>query len=156
MKNKNDNKIVIIISILLIFGTIIFSIIYSNNVNKVNTYNDFDEYFHDYKVNEIQRLYLSSEEIASKYLANLVSDLLYNPKDVYDKLDKETRDKYSTYSEFEYMITRIKTVNFLSAEVKSYSNGVVDGKRAIYVVDKADNKFVFIENNVNNYKIKIN
>lgn len=156
MKNKNDNKIVIIISILLIFGTIIFSIIYSNNVNKVNTYNDFDEYFHDYKVNEIQRLYLSSEEIASKYLANLVSDLLYNPKDVYDKLYKETRDKYSTYSEFEYMITRIKTINFLSAEVKSYSNGVVDGKRAIYVVDKADNKFVFIENNVNNYKIKIN
>lgn len=156
MKSKSDRKIVIIISIISIIGTIIFGFIYNKNANKVNTYNDFDEYFHDYKVNEIQRLYLSSEEIASKYLANLVSDLLYNPKDVYDKLDKETRDKYSTYSEFEYMITRIKTINFLSAEVKSYSNGVVDGKRAIYVVDKADNKFVFIENSINNYKIKIN
>ena len=108
------------------------------------------------KVNEIQRLYLSSEEIASKYLANLVSDILYNPKDIYDKLDKETRDKYSTYSEFEHLTVRIKTIKFLSAEVISYSSGVVDGKRAVYVIDKDDNKFVFIENSINNYKIRIN
>ena len=128
----------------------------SKNSNKEKTYNDFNEYFHDYKVNEIQRLYLSSEEIASKYLANLVSDILYNPKDIYDKLDKETRDKYSTYSEFEHLTVRIKTIKFLSAEVISYSSGVVDGKRAVYVIDKDDNKFVFIENSINNYKIRIN
>lgn len=156
MKSKSDRKIVIIISVILIIGTIIFGLIYSKNANKVDTFNDFNEYFHDYKVNEIQRLYLSSEEIASKYLANLVSDILYNPKDVYDKLYSDTKEKYSSYSDFEHMITRIKTINFLSAEVKSYSDGVIDGKRAIYVIDKADNKFVFIENSINNYKIKIN
>ena len=156
MKSRNDNKIVIIISIISIIGTIIFGLIYSKNSNKEKTYNDFNESFHDYKVNEIPRLYLSSEEIASKYLANLVSDILYNPKDIYDKLDKETRDKYSTYSEFEHLTVRIKTIKFLSAEVISYSSGVVDGKRAVYVIDKDDNKFVFIENSINNYKIRIN
>jgi len=156
MKSKNDGKLVIIISVISIIGTIIFGLIYSKNANKTNTFNDFTEYFHNYKVNEIQRLYLSSEEIASKYLANLVSDILYNPRDVYNNLDNETRDKYPTYSDFEKMITRIKTLRFLSAEVKSYSSGVVDGKRAIYVIDKDDNKFVFIENSINNYKIRIN
>ena len=77
-------------------------------------------------------------------------------KNIYDKLDKETRDKYSTYSEFEHLTVRIKTIKFLSAEVISYSSGVVDGKRAVYVIDKDDNKFVFIENSINNYKIRIN
>lgn len=156
MKSKSDKKIIIIISVISIIGTIIFGLIYSKNTNKTITFNDFNEYFHDYEINEIQRLYLSTEEIASKYLANLVTDILYNPKDVYDMLDKETKDKYSTYSEYEYMISRIKTINFLDAMVKSYSNGVVDGKRAIYVIDKDDNKFVFIENSINNYKIRIN
>ena len=156
MKSKSDEKIVIIISVISIIGTIIFGLIYSKNANKNNTFNDFTEYFHDYKVNEIQRLYLSSAEISSKYLANLVSDILYNPKDVYNNLDNKTRNKYSTYSEFEKMITSIKTIKFLSAEVKSYSSGIVDGKRAVYVIDKDDNKFVFIENSINNYKIRIN
>lgn len=156
MKSKSDGKLVIIISIISIIATIIFGLIYNKNANKTNTFNDFDEYFHDYEVNEIQRLYLSTEEIASKYLANLVADILYNPRDIYNNLDQETQEKYPTYGDFEYMITRIKTINFLSAEVKSYSSGVVDGKRAIYVIDKADNKFVFIENSINNYKIRIN
>ena len=62
MKSRNDNKIVIIISIISIIGTIIFGLIYSKNINKEKTYNDFNEYFHDYKVNEIQRLYYSAEK----------------------------------------------------------------------------------------------
>lgn len=156
MKSKSDEKIVIIISVISIIGTIIFGFIYSKNTRKTNTSNSFNEYFHNYKVNEIQRLYLSTAEISSKYLANLVSDILYNPRDVYNNLDNETRDKYSTYSDFEKMITRIKTLRFLSVEVKSYSSGVIDGKRAVYVIDNDDNKFVFIENSINNYKIRIN
>ena len=110
MKSKSDEKIVIIISVISIIGTIIFGFIYSKNTRKPNTVNSFNEYFHNYKVNEIQRLYLSTAEISSKYLANLVSDILYNPRDVYNNLDNETRDKYSTYSDFEKMITDRKSV----------------------------------------------
>ena len=54
------------------------------------------------------------------------------------------------------MLSRIKTVKFLNAKVKSYSSGVIDGKRAIYVMDEDDNKFIFIENSINNYKVRIN
>lgn len=156
MKKNNSDKYVIIVSILCIIATVIFGLIYNKSNNKAKTENNFNEYFHDYEVNEIQNLYLSLEEVSQKYLANLVSDILYNPKDVYNKLDKETRDKYPNYSDFEYMLTRIKTNNFLSAKVMQYSSGVVDGKRAIYVIDKAGNNFVFIEKNINNYNIRIN
>lgn len=156
MKNSNSDKYIVIISIICIIGTVIFGIIYSKNNNKEQTTNNFTEYFHDYEVNEIQGLYLSLEEVSQRYLANLVSDILYNPKDVYNNLDKETMDKYPNYSDFEYMISRIKTTNFLSAKVMEYSSGIIDGKRAIYVIDKAGNKFVFIEKNINNYNIKIN
>lgn len=156
MENNNSNKIVIIISLTAIIGTILFGLIYNKTRNKDKTYNDFSEYFHDYSVNEVQRIYVSLEEVASKYFADTVSEIIYNPGDVYKKLDDITKEKYKTYSEFEYMISRIKTIKFLNAKVKSYSSGVIDGKRTIYVIDEDDNKFVFIENSINNYKIRIN
>lgn len=156
MENNNSNKIVIIISLTAIIGTVIFGLIYNKTRNKDKTYNDFNEYFHDYSVNEVQRIYVSLEEVASKYLADTVSEIIYNPGDVYEKLDYTTKEKYKTYSEFEYMLSRIKTIKFLNAKVKSYSSGVIDGKRTVYVIDEDDNKFVFIENSINKYKIRIN
>lgn len=156
MESNNSNKIVIIISITAIIGTVIFGLIYNKARNKDKTYNDFNEYFHDYSVNEVQRIYVSLEEVASKYLADTVSEIIYNPGDVYKNLDDTTKEKYKTYSEFEYMLSRIKTIKFLNAKVKSYSSGVINGKRAVYVIDDDENKFVFIENSINNYKIRIN
>lgn len=156
MESNNSNKIVIIISITAIIGTVIFGLIYNKAKNKDKTYNDFNEYFHDYSVNEVQRIYVSLEEVASKYLADTVSEIIYNPGDVYKNLDDTTKEKYKTYSDFEYMLSRIKTIKFLNAKVKSYSSGVINGKRAVYVIDDDENKFVFIENSINNYKIRIN
>ena len=156
MEKNNSNKIAIIISIITIIGTVIFGLIYGNNKNKKTSYNDFNEYFHDYKINEVQRIYVSLEEVANKYLADTVSEIVYNPRDVFDKLNETTKEKYASYSDFEHMLSRIKTVKFLNARVKNYSSGVIDGKRAIYVIDDDNNKFVFIENSINNYLIKIN
>ena len=156
MENKNNNSFVIIISIIVIIGTLIFGLLYKKVKNKSNTFNEFNEYFHDYKVNEVQRIYVSFEEVANKYLADTVSNIIYNPQDIYNKLDETTKEKYSTYEEFNHMVSRIKTIKFLNARVKSYSSGVIDGKRAIYVIDEDENKFVFIENSINNYLIRIN
>ncbi len=156
MENKNNNSFVIIISIIVIIGTLLFGLLYKKVKNKSNTYNEFNEYFHDYKVNEVQRIYVSIEEVANKYLADTVSNIIYNPQDIYNKLDETTKEKYLTYEEFNHMVSRIKTIKFLNARVKSYSSGVIDGKRAIYVIDEDENKFVFIENSINNYLIRIN
>lgn len=156
MENKNNNSFVIIISIIVIIGTLLFGLLYKKVKNKSNTFNEFNEYFHDYKVNEVQRIYVSFEEVANKYLADTVSNIIYNPQDIYNKLDETTKEKYSTYEEFNHMVSRIKTIKFLNARVKSYSSGVIDGKRAIYVIDEDENKFVFIENSINNYLIRIN
>ena len=156
MENKNNNSFVIIISIIVIIGTLLFGLLYKKVKNKSNTFNEFNEYFHDYKVNEVQIIYVSFEEVANKYLADTVSNIIYNPQDIYNKLDETTKEKYSTYEEFNHMVSRIKTIKFLNARVKSYSSGVIDGKRAIYVIDEDENKFVFIENSINNYLIRIN
>ena len=156
MENKNNNKIVVFISLLAILGTLCFVLIYNKTNNKDNTYNDFKEYFHDYSVNEVQRVYVSLEEIANKYLADTVSNIIFYPKDIYNDLDDKTKENYKTYDEFNHMISRIKTIKFLNSKVKSYSSGVIDGKRAIYVIDEDDNKFIFIENSINNYRVRIN
>ena len=66
MEKNNSNKIAIIISIITIIGTVILGLIYGNKKNKNTSYNDFNEYFHDYKINEVQRIYVSLEEVANK------------------------------------------------------------------------------------------
>lgn len=153
MDNKKDNKKVIIISIVLIIITIFLGIIYQLNRN--NQITGKEEYFHNYKVNEVQNIYVSLREVANRYLADFVNNVVYYPEEVYQNLYVTTKEQYSTYNDFKYMIDRMKTINFLEAKVESYSDGIIDGKRSIYVIDKDGNSLVFVENSINNYQIII-
>lgn len=153
MDNKKDSKKVIIISIVLIIITILLGIIYQ--LNRDNQITGKEEYFHNYKVNEVQNIYVSLREVANRYLADFVNNVVYYPEEVYQTLYATTKEQYSTYNEFKYMIDRMKTINFLEAKVESYSDGIIDGKRSIYVIDKDGNSLVFVENSINNYQIII-
>lgn len=153
MDTRKNNKSVIIISSILILLSLILAIIY--RLSSDNKTIDRDEYFHNYKVNEVQNIYVSLREVANKYLADLVSEIVYYPEDVYNKLDNKSKEVYSTYNIFKEKVDTLKTISFLEASVVSYSEGVIDGKRSIYVIDKAGNKFIFIENGINDYKIRI-
>lgn len=154
MDNKQGNKKTIIISVILICATLVFGVIYQLNRNNVNT-NKTGDYFHDYEINEVQKIIVSLREVSNRYLADFVNNVIYYPKDVYNMLDESTKEKYSGYEDFEVKIRKMFTSDFLEAQVVSFTDGVVDGKRAIYVVDKSDNNYVFIENSINNYVIKI-
>lgn len=153
MDNIKDNKKTITISIILIVLTIILGIILQ--LTKQDNTNQKEEYFHNYEINEVQTIYVSLREVANKYLADLVNNIVYYPEDVYNMLYQTTKEEYQTYDEFLNMTNRIKTIGFLEAKVENYSEGVIDGKRSIYVIDKDGNSFTFIENNINNYQIII-
>ena len=118
--------------------------------------NNKEEYFHNYKVNEIQNVYVSLAEISNIYLSDLVNLTVNNPRKLYDILDIETKEKYPNYDDYLHMIERLKTRDFLNSVVVKYSDGVINNKNAIYVIDKAGNTFIFIENSINNYKVRIN
>lgn len=151
MDNRKDNKKVILISVLLILMSLVFGIIYQ--VNRDDLSLGKEEYFHNYEVNEVQNIYVSLREVANKYLADFVTGVVYYPEDVYDML--YSKEEYNNYNDFVYMLNRMKTIGFLEAKVESYSEGVIDGKRSIYVIDKDGNSFVFVEDSINNYKVII-
>lgn len=154
MESNKKNYVVIICLILLALVSIISIFIKKNDV--MTTQNDKEEYFHNYKVNEIQKVYVSISEISNIYLSELVNLAVNNPRKLYEILDKETKEKYNSYDDYLHMIERLKTRDFLSSIVKEYSDGVINNKNAIYVIDKANNNFVFIEDSINNFKVIIN
>lgn len=154
MESNKKNYVVIICLILLALVSIISIFIKKNDV--MTTQNDKEEYFHNYKVNEIQKVYVSISEISNIYLSELVNLAVNNPRKLYEILDKETKEKYNSYDDYLHMIERLKTRDFLSSIVTEYSDGVINNKNAIYVIDKANNNFVFIEDSINNFKVIIN
>ena len=154
MESNKKNYVVIICLILLVLVSIISIFIKKNDL--MTTQNDKEEYFHNYKVNEIQKVYVSISEISNIYLSELVNLAVNNPRKLYEILDKETKEKYNSYDDYLHMIERLKTRDFLSSIVTEYSDGVIDNKNAIYVIDKANNNFVFIEDSINNFKVIIN
>lgn len=154
MDNNKKNYVIICCLIILVLVSLLSLLIKKRDT--INTTSSGQEYFHNYKVNEIQKVYVSIAEVSNIYLSELVSLAVNNPRRLYDLLDSSTKDKYSNYDDYLHMIERLKTRDFLSSIVVKYSNGVINNKNAIYVVDKANNSFVFIEDSINNYKVRIN
>lgn len=154
MENRQSNKTTIIISIILIFVTLVFGIIYQVTREKTDTSRS-GEYFHDYEINEVQSIIVSLKEVSDKYLTDFVTNVIYFPYDAYNMLEESTKEKYANYDEFLNKLSKVKTSEFLEAQVVSFTNGVIDGKRAIYVIDNANNSYVFIENSINNYVVKV-
>ena len=155
MENNKSKKNVFIFCGLLIVICLTLGFIINKSDKPIYNHEKGEDNFHTYKVNEVLDIYVSLEEVSTKYLSDLVTMVNYFPKELYEKLDDNTKEKYGTYQEFEYAINRLKTLDFLDAKVKSYTNSVIDNKSAIYVIDKAGNNFVFIEDSINYYKIRI-
>ena len=153
--DNNKKSYVIIVCLIIIIMTCLFAIFMGSN-KSVNTTTKGEEYFHNYKVNEIQNVYVSLAEVSNIYLSDLVNLVVSNPRKLYDILDSETKEKYPNYDDYLHMIERLKTRDFLNSVVVKYSDGVINNKNAIYVIDKANNNFVFIEDSINNYKVRIN
>ena len=149
----NKNKLLIWSIVIIVFGLIIYLLFPKSNNYELNTRG---EYFHDYKENEVQNIIVSLEEVAERYLSDLVNDCIYFDKDVYEKLDDEMLMKYPTYEEFKEYLNKLKTVKFLNAKVKSYSRILVGNKNAILVIDSDNNEITFIEESINNVKVRIN
>ena len=154
MENNKKNYVVIICLIIIALVSLLSLLIKKSDV--ISIQNNKEEYFHNYKVNEIQNVYVSLAEISNIYLSDLINLTVNNPRELYDILDIETKEKYPNYDDYLHMIERLKTRDFLNSVVVKYSDGVINNKNAIYVIDKANNNFVFIEDSINNYKVRIN
>lgn len=151
MVERKNSNLAIIICIILVIGAIIFALLYRNS--EIN--NTRNNYFHNYKVNEVQEYYLSLEEVAKKYTAELINDLIYYPKDVYEKLDEDYKIRFKDYNDFKSYIETLKNEKFLSAEILEYSLNNSNNKRQIYVKLKTDNMIIFTEESIGDYKIEI-
>ena len=96
MENNKKNYVVISCLIILVLVSLLSLLIKKSDT--INTTNSGQEYFHNYKVNEIQKVYVSIAEVSNIYLSELVSLVVNNPRGLYDILDSSTKDKYSNYN----------------------------------------------------------
>ncbi len=157
MNNLTYNKKVLIVCAFFIILAIISAFIINKNEDEFYFQNDSGNYIKDYKINEIIPIYVDKEQLAKKYLAEYVNFMLYYPEKAYELLDEEEKeDRFSDYESFLYYINEIKTLKFESALVSKYGSISDDGKKGLYVLDSAGNKFYFWENSVMDYKVVIN
>ena len=111
----------------------------------------------DYKINEVIPVYVNTEQVAKKYLAEYVNFMLYYPEKAYELLDSEEKSKrFSSIEEFEYYINQLKSIKLEKAEVKKYSYSTYNKKNTFYIIDNSGNTYRFIENSIMDYTVILN
>lgn len=159
MTNINDSKKIIIICgfLILISLVIIFIIKKSDKLEDYYFYDDSSTVIKDYKINEVIPIYVNTEQVAKKYLAEYVNFMLYYPEKAYELLDEDYKNaNFENIDDFKKYIKSIKSLKLERAEVTKYTYDIYNNKNTYYVIDSSDNKFKFIENSLMDYSVIIN
>ena len=144
-------------TLLFCLGIVLLSIIiyFIYNQDKEYTYEIDDNYYRNYEINEVIPVYVSEEDLAKKYLADYIN-LIYNDiEKAYDLLSSESKDKYDSIDDFENYINTLKDDNFYKAKVSKYAYITENKKKHMTIIDMNYNTFIFIEENIMNYKVTI-
>lgn len=159
MNKLNDNKKTIIICGVLILLSLIVFLVSKKEKNTEEYYfqDDSSKTIRDYKINEVIPVYVNTEQVAKKYLAEYVNFMLYYPEKAYELLDAEYKaENFESFSDFKKYIKEIKSLKLEKAEVVKYSISVYKNKNAYFVKDNSGNIFKFIENSLMDYSVIIN
>ncbi len=155
---KNNKKVIIICIILILLSLITFFIIKKkNNSDEYYFYDDSSKLLKDYKINEVIPIFVNTEQIVKKYLAEYVNFMLYYPEKAYELLDEEYKiENFDNLESFKKYINSIKSLKLEHAEVSKYSVGIYKDKSVYYIVDNSGNNYKFIEESLMDYSVIIN
>lgn len=159
MNNLNDSKRIIIICAILVLSSLIILFITKKEKGTEEYFfqDESNKTIRDYKINEVIPVFVNTEQVAKKYLAEYVNLMLYYPEKAYDLLDSEEKSKrFSSIEEFEYYINQLKSIKLEKAEVKKYSYSTYNKKNTFYIIDNSGNTYRFIENSIMDYTVILN
>ena len=140
--------------ILAFFTLIVYKI--NTNTKGGNTTRIDSNYLKNYEINEVIPLYVSEEDIAKKYLSEYVNLLIYHREEAFKLVNSDTLvEKFDSFNDFDKYVDDLMTDSFIRCTVKSYAYDIIDGVKAMHVIDADDNVFIFKEESLMNYTVEL-
>ena len=126
---------------------------YSENMNPAD-YN-ISENLEENEYNKFKYNTVPDERVIVEYFNKLKKQLLLNPKVIYPLLEDEYKNtKFSSETEFVQYINK-NIEDFSNIEIQSYKTNDFDDYKEYVCLDQFGNEYVFIENAIFDYKIKL-
>lgn len=154
----NENRLLIIIFIIVIIGAI--SLLIYNTSQKEKIFEPIapsdDNYIKtNYQVNEYRPVTIELSDLLNEYYKEFMTKQVKDPEAAYQMLTDETKKSFNNdYQEYKKYLNQVLTINSLKNEVREYRIDK-DNKSIIEIIDSEDNKYTIYENAVWDIKISI-
>ena len=154
MNDLKYNKKIIVVCLSLVFIVILIVILSNYNFGEdKNIDNEFGIKDH-YDINEINYLYISTEDVIRKYFNDYKNILINNKEEAYNLLNKDYREKrFNNYDNFLSYLDNNVTEYTYSLGIDRYSVSSINGKKVYNVIANNKNQFIFKENSIMNYEV---
>ncbi len=154
MNDLKYNKKIIVVCLSLVFIVILIVILSNYNFGEdKNIDNEFGIKDH-YDINEINYLYISTEDVIRKYFNDYKNILINNKEEAYNLLNKDYREKrFNNYDNFLSYLDNNVTEYTYSLGIDKYSVSSINGKKVYNVIANNKNQFIFKENSIMNYEV---
>ena len=154
MNDLKYNKKIIVVCLSLVFIVILIVILSNYNFGEdKNIDNEFGIKDH-YDINEINYLYISTEDVIRKYFNDYKNILINNKEEAYNLLNKDYREKrFNNYDNFLSYLDNNVTEYTYSLGIDKYSVSSINGKKVYNVIANNKNQFIFKENTIMNYEV---
>ncbi len=142
MKSSLVKQVTICIITVLIVGVGAFLVkgfFIDEGNDKFNVTNELKE---KYEYNEFQVINVTTEMLIQRYFVDFKSKMISSPREAYDLLNYETKERFESYSDFEIFrdnnIDQIRT-----AVIEQYAVQNFDGSDQYILLDQYNNKYTF-------------
>ena len=154
MNDLKNNKKIVIVCVLLIFVVILIVFLANYDSSEDNNIdNEFGIKEH-YDINEINYLYIETEDVIRKYYNDYKNILINNKEEAYNLLNKDYREKkFSNYDNFLSYVNKNLSDSIYSLSIDKYSVSNISSKKVYNVIDSNKNQFIFKENSIMNYEV---
>lgn len=154
MNDLKNNRKIVIVCLSLIFIVILIVVLSNYNFGEdKNIEEDYGIKEH-YDVNEINYLYISTEDVIRKYFNDYKNILINNKEEAYNLLNKDYRQKrFKNYDNFLNYVDSNLSDSIYSLSIDKYSLTNISAKKVYNVIDNNKNQFIFKENSIMNYEV---
>ncbi len=154
MNDLKNNRKIVIVCLSLVFIVILIVILSNYNFGEdKNIEEDYGIKDH-YDINEINYLYISTEDVIRKYFNDYKNILINNKEEAYNLLNKDYREKrFNNYDNFLSYLDNNVTEYTYSLGIDKYSVSSINGKKVYNVIANNKNQFIFKENSIMNYEV---
>lgn len=161
---RNSLKVIIVLVIILIILVIVTLLVFlKKNTNDSNMQNEIDqentveeEEITRYEANQYYRMQISAVDSAKSYLSSYCNTALTNPKEAYNLLDAQYKEKrfHNQYDQYQDYINKIKS-RLLDTKLEGYSIIQRDEYKEFRLTDNYGTNYLVREYAVMDYTIEL-